>query len=63
MLSYQALVERLQAGSAVEAVAQAMRSPVTLEYDLDDAGRGHRDRALAQLLCRITGGGRCLYRQ
>ncbi|MEI5496222.1 L-seryl-tRNA(Sec) selenium transferase, partial [Pseudomonas aeruginosa] len=21
----------------------------------DDAGRGHRDRALAQLLCRITG--------
>ncbi|MEE6028097.1 L-seryl-tRNA(Sec) selenium transferase, partial [Escherichia coli] len=23
--------------------------------DLDDAGRGHRDRALAQLLCRITG--------
>ncbi len=39
----------------MEAVAQAMRSPVTLEYDLDDAGRGHRDRALAQLLCRITG--------
>lgn len=28
---------------------------MTLEYDLDDAGRGHRDRALAQLLCRITG--------
>ena len=26
----------------MEAVAQAMRSPVTLEYDLDDAGRGHR---------------------
>ncbi|PBN56924.1 hypothetical protein ABE94_008230 [Escherichia coli] len=45
----------LQAEAAVEAVAQAMRSPVTLEYDLDDAGRGHRDRALAQLLCRITG--------
>jgi len=33
----------LQAEAAVEAVAQAMRSPVTLEYDLDDAGRGHRD--------------------
>ena len=32
-----------------------MRAPVTLEYDLDDAGRGHRDRALADLLCRITG--------
>ncbi len=45
----------LQAEAAVEAVAQAMRSPVTLEYDLDDAGRGHRNRALAQLLCRITG--------
>ncbi|CBG90923.1 L-seryl-tRNA(Sec) selenium transferase [Citrobacter rodentium] len=45
----------LQAEEAVEAVAQAMRSPVTLEYDLDGAGRGHRDRALAELLCRITG--------
>jgi L-seryl-tRNA(Ser) seleniumtransferase len=32
-----------------------MRAPVTLEYSLDDAGRGHRDRALAELLCRITG--------
>ncbi|KCU90486.1 selenocysteine synthase, partial [Salmonella enterica subsp. enterica serovar Cerro str. FSL R8-0235] len=32
-----------------------MRAPVTLEYDLDGAGRGHRDRALATLLCRITG--------
>jgi len=28
---------------------------VTLEYDLDGAGRGHRDRALAELLCRLTG--------
>lgn len=45
----------LQAEEAVEAVSQAMRSPVTLEYDLDGAGRGHRDRALAELLCRITG--------
>jgi L-seryl-tRNA(Ser) seleniumtransferase len=36
---------RLKRRSA--AVAQAMRSPVTLEYDLDGAGRGHRDRALA----------------
>lgn len=45
----------LQAESAVEAVAQAMRSPVTLEYDLDGAGRGHRDRAIADLLCQITG--------
>jgi seryl-tRNA(sec) selenium transferase len=44
-----------QAESAIEAVAQVMRSPVTLEYDLDGAGRGHRDRALADLLCRLTG--------
>lgn len=45
----------LQAQEAIEAVTQAMRAPVTLEYDLDGAGRGHRDRALATLLCRITG--------
>lgn len=45
----------IQAEAAVEAVIQAMRAPVTLEYDLDDAGRGHRDRALADLLCQITG--------
>lgn len=44
-----------QAEEAIEAVAQAMRSPVTLEYDLDGAGRGHRDRALANILCQITG--------
>jgi L-seryl-tRNA(Ser) seleniumtransferase len=45
----------LQSEAAIEAVAQVMRSPVTLEYDLDGAGRGHRDRAIAALLCRITG--------
>ena len=45
----------IQAEAAVEAVARVMRAPVTLEYELDDAGRGHRDRALAALLCRITG--------
>ncbi|HDR2160965.1 TPA: L-seryl-tRNA(Sec) selenium transferase [Enterobacter cancerogenus] len=44
-----------QAEEAVTAVVQAMRSPVTLEYDLDGAGRGHRDRALADILCRLTG--------
>ncbi|MBM3072461.1 L-seryl-tRNA(Sec) selenium transferase [Lelliottia sp. RWM.1] len=44
-----------QAEEAVNAVAQAMRSPVTLEYDLDGAGRGHRDRALADILCQLTG--------
>lgn len=45
----------LQAEAAVEAVAQVMRSPITLEYDLDGAARGHRDRALAELLCELTG--------
>ncbi|MBG2676997.1 L-seryl-tRNA(Sec) selenium transferase [Klebsiella michiganensis] len=45
----------IQAEAAVEAVTQAMRAPVTLEYDLDDAGRGPRARALADLLCQITG--------
>ena len=44
-----------QAEEAIEAVVQAMRTPVTLEYSLDDARRGHRDRALADLLCRLTG--------
>lgn len=45
----------IQAEAAVEAVSRAMRAPVTLEYSLDDAGRGHRDRALAALLCQLTG--------
>ena len=45
----------VQAEAAVKAVAQVMRAPVTLEYDLDGAGRGHRDRALADLLCELTG--------
>lgn len=44
-----------QAEEAIAAVTDAMRSPVTLEYDLDGAGRGHRDRALADLLCKLTG--------
>ncbi|TCW42064.1 L-seryl-tRNA(Sec) selenium transferase [Phytobacter diazotrophicus] len=45
----------LQAQAAIDAVAQVMRSSVTLEYSLDDAGRGHRDQALADILCRLTG--------
>ncbi|YCI81539.1 L-seryl-tRNA(Sec) selenium transferase [Enterobacteriaceae bacterium] len=45
----------LQAETAIAAVTQAMRQPVTLEYDLDGAGRGHRDQALAALLCELTG--------
>lgn len=45
----------LQSESAIAAVTRVMRSAITLEYDLDDAGRGHRDQALAALLCEITG--------
>lgn len=45
----------LQAEAAIEAVTHAMRYPVTLEYDLHGAERGHRDRALADLLCELTG--------
>ncbi|WP_075182432.1 L-seryl-tRNA(Sec) selenium transferase [Pantoea sp. 1.19] len=41
--------------AAVAAVCRVMRQPVTLEYALDDAARGHRDRALADLLCELTG--------
>ena len=32
-----------------------MRGAVTLEYSLSGAGRGHRDRAVADLLCELTG--------
>jgi L-seryl-tRNA(Ser) seleniumtransferase len=45
----------LLAQPAVDAVVSAMSSAVTLEYDLDGAGRGHRDRAIANLLCQLTG--------
>ncbi len=45
----------LLAEPAVNAVTRVMRTAVTLEYALDDAGRGHRDRALADLLCQLTG--------
>ncbi|KAA1177135.1 L-seryl-tRNA(Sec) selenium transferase [Photorhabdus heterorhabditis] len=45
----------LMAESVIKAVTQVMRSPVTLEYSLNGAGRGHRDRALANLLCELTG--------
>ncbi|MBC8953014.1 L-seryl-tRNA(Sec) selenium transferase [Xenorhabdus sp. PB62.4] len=45
----------LLAEPAIDAVTQVMRLPVTLEYSLDGAARGHRDRALADLLCTLTG--------
>ncbi|MHA3313872.1 L-seryl-tRNA(Sec) selenium transferase [Yersinia pseudotuberculosis] len=43
------------AESAIAAVTDAMRSAVTLEYSLEGACRGHRDRAVADLLCALTG--------
>ncbi|WMY74597.1 L-seryl-tRNA(Sec) selenium transferase [Buttiauxella selenatireducens] len=45
----------LQSEAAIEAVTQVMRHPITLEYDLHGAERGHRDKALASLLCELTG--------
>lgn len=41
--------------TAIAAVTACLRQPVTLEYALDDAARGHRDRAVAALLCELTG--------
>lgn len=43
------------AASAITAVMNAMGSAVTLEYDLAGAERGHRDQAVADLLCQLTG--------
>lgn len=41
--------------SAISAVAQTLRMPVTLEYDLGEAERGHRDQVVKSLLCELTG--------
>ncbi|HYL18714.1 MAG TPA: L-seryl-tRNA(Sec) selenium transferase, partial [Burkholderiales bacterium] len=40
---------------AVHAVANAMRSAVNLEYDLDSGGRGERDELVESWLCELTG--------
>lgn len=40
---------------AVAAVAQAMREPVALEFDLAGGGRGDRDAAVEDWLCQLTG--------
>ncbi|MGG4609149.1 L-seryl-tRNA(Sec) selenium transferase [Providencia sp. Me31A] len=45
----------VMSANAINAVSQVMNSPVTLEYSLDGAMRGHRDRAIADLLCELTG--------
>jgi L-seryl-tRNA(Ser) seleniumtransferase len=45
----------LLAEPAIEAAVVAMRSAVTLEFDLDDGQRGERDDHLRGLLCELTG--------
>jgi L-seryl-tRNA(Ser) seleniumtransferase len=40
---------------AIEAVLTAMRWPATLEYDVEDGGRGDRDKIVEALLCGLTG--------
>src|SRR5262249_35625869 len=41
--------------AAIEAAVEAMRRPVTLEFDLATAARGERDRPVRDLICELTG--------
>lgn len=43
------------AEEAIEAAVAAMRSPTTLEFDLETGGRGERDHHVAPWLQRLTG--------
>jgi L-seryl-tRNA(Ser) seleniumtransferase len=41
--------------AAIEAAIEAMRQPVTLEFDLTTGGRGERDHPVRDLICELTG--------
>jgi L-seryl-tRNA(Ser) seleniumtransferase len=43
------------AESAIEAIQQAARSAVNLEYDLEKGARGERDTLIEEELCALTG--------
>jgi L-seryl-tRNA(Ser) seleniumtransferase len=41
--------------AAIDAAIEAMRQPVTLEFDLTSGGRGERDHPVRDLICELTG--------
>lgn len=45
----------LLAESAITAMAEAARSPVNVEYEIDSGGRGDRDELIGDTLCELTG--------